>query len=71
MNEWSLRVGDLVTLGGALVGMWLFSIKVVRTINGRFSEVATSMARLDERVTHATGDAARAHERIDELASRG
>jgi len=60
----------VIGVGTILVGTWMFSIKVVRTINGRFSQVAVALARIDERVTDVKADTARAHDRIDELARR-
>jgi hypothetical protein len=66
--DWGLRVGDLVTAGTLLVGVWMFSIGVVRTINGKFSGVAVTMARIDERVKAVESNTARAHQRIDTLA---
>lgn len=77
MIDWTVNVGTLLTACAMLVGVWLFSIKVVRTINGKFhgvsqefAAVRTTMARIDERVKGVESDVARAQSQIDELARR-
>jgi len=68
MMNMTVRIGDLLTIGSTLVGMWLFSLGVVRTVNGKFARHSETLARIDERVKGVEADVARANTRIDNLA---
>ena len=66
-----LEARDIILLLTFLGSAWGGSIHVIRSMNGKFSAVATTMARLDERVKNVESDTARLDTRINELAATG
>ena len=57
--NWDVSIGDILTGLGMMCGMGAFFVGVVRNINGKFTTVAVTMARIDERVKNVEGDVVR------------